>query len=256
MAMIVKDRLDAPWGSASTVDPEEIARFNALAQEWWNPRGRFQPIHDFNEVRCGYIIDRIAGHFRRNCDTLDELRILDVGCGAGLICEPLAERKASVVGIDAAARNIEIAKRHSTEHGLNIDYRHCLAEHLVETEAAFDVVLNTEVIEHVADPGLLMQACSSLVRPGGIMIVATLNRTLRAYVLAIVAAEFVLRWLPVGTHDWHRFLRPQEIEGMIAPHSLSVTDSTGVAYNPVRRRWRLTRDTSVNYMLTAERTDL
>jgi len=255
MAMTVKDRLDAPWDSASTVDPEEIARFTALAEEWWNPRGRFRPIHDFNEVRCGYIIDRITGHFRRDCDTLDELRILDVGCGAGLICEPLAQRGASVVGIDAAARNIEISKHHSAERGLNIDYRHCLAEHLVSTEAAFDIVLNTEVIEHVADPELLMQACSALVRPGGIMIVATLNRTLRSFLLAIVGAEFVLRWLPRGTHDWRRFLRPQEIAGMIAPQGLAVTVSTGVAYDPLRRRWRLTRDMSVNYMLTAERRD-
>tara|TARA_A100001037_G_scaffold56671_1_gene48964 strand:- start:7212 stop:7976 length:765 start_codon:yes stop_codon:yes gene_type:complete len=251
--MLSKDELDAPWDAARTVDPGEIARFTALAQEWWKPDGKFRTVHDFNAARLGYILERIGTQFHHEEDDLSGLRILDIGCGAGLLCEPLADRGAKVHGIDATARNVEIARHHAAERDLDIDYRHCLAEHLLEAEAPFDVVLNTEVVEHVADPSQLMAECGALVKPGGMLIVATINRTLRAFLIAIVGAEYLLRWLPKGTHDWQRFLRPREIAAMLAPQSLVETDRTGVAFSPFARRWRLTRDTSVNYMLTAKK---
>ncbi len=255
--MLMKDRLDQTWNHARTVDPKEIERFTALAAEWWNPNGKFRTIHKFNPVRRDYIVTQIARHFRRDVDG-DEpfagLRILDVGCGAGLLCEPLAKLGATVVGIDATARNIEIARWHAAENDLALDYRHCLAEHVLETGERFDVVLNTEVVEHVADPEQLMRECCDLVLPGGILIVATLSRTLRAFLLAIIGAEYVLRWLPKGTHDWRRFLKPAEVRAMIEPHGFSAKDLTGVSYNPLRGRWRLSGDTSVNYMLLAEKT--
>jgi len=243
-----------PWPHAKTVDPEEIARFTVLAEEWWNPNGKFRPIHRFNPVRRDYILDRVTQHFDRDHDNhaaLAGLRILDVGCGAGLLCEPLAERGAKVVGIDATARNIEIARWHAAQSSLDIDYRHCLAEHVLEAGETFDVVLNTEVVEHVADPELLMKECSALVKPSGIMIVATINRTLHSFALAIVGAEYVLKWLPKGTHDWRRFLRPDEVRGMIEAHDLDFSKLTGVSFNPITGRWRLSGDISVNYMLLA-----
>ncbi len=252
--MLLRDRLSQPWPHAETVDPEEIARFTALADEWWDPKGKFRPIHRFNPVRQDYILDRIARHFHRDRNhdaALSGLRILDVGCGAGLLCEPLAERGAKVVGIDATARNVEIARWHAAQSGLDIDYRHCLAEHVLEVGETFDVVLNTEVVEHVADPEQLMKECSELVKPNGIMIVATINRTLRSFALAIVGAEYVLKWLPKGTHDWRRFLRPDEIRSMIESRGLEINGLTGVSFNPVSGRWRLSRDVSVNYMLLA-----
>lgn len=252
--MLTKDRLDQPWPRANTVDPNEIARFTALAEEWWNPAGRFRVMHRFNPVRRDYIVERIARHFRRdttNAACFAGLRILDVGCGAGLLCEPLAERGAEVVGIDATARNVEIARWHAAERGLTVDYRHCLAEHLTETGERFDVVLNTEVVEHVADPEQLMSQCCDLVSPGGLLIIATLNRTLRAFLLAIVGAEYVLKWLPKGTHDWRRFLRPGEVRAMIGRNGLDTGEVVGVSFNPIANRWRLSNNSSVNYMLLA-----
>ena len=252
--MLFRDRLSEPWSHAETVEPAEIERFTALAEEWWNPDGKFRPIHQFNPVRRDYIIDRLSRHFHGNGmkrDGLGGLKVLDVGCGAGLLCEPLAERGAKVVGIDATARNIEIARLHAAQTGLAIDYRHCLAEHIVESGERFDVVLNTEVVEHVANPKQLMNECCELVMPGGLMVVATLNRTLRAFLLAIVGAEYLLNWLPRGTHDWRRFLRPDEIRDMIEPHGFQTRESVGVSFNPIARRWRLSGDTGVNYMLLA-----
>ena len=254
--MLAKDKLDLPWPDAATLDREEIARFSALAEEWWNPEGKFRPIHKLNPMRRDFIIDRAARHFGRDPEDekpLAGLSVLDVGCGAGLLCEPLAERGAAVTGIDATARNIEIARLHAAKSGLEIDYRHGLAEHLVEAPKRFDVVLNMEVIEHVADPARLMRDCGDLVAPGGLMIVATLSRTLRAYLLAIVGAEYVLRWLPKGTHDWRRFLKPEEIRAMVEPQGLETQEITGVSFNPIADRWRLSRDTSVNYMLRARK---
>lgn len=255
--MLAKDHLDQPWPLSKTVDPKEVERFTRLADEWWNPSGKFRPVHAFNAVRLDYIKDRIArryGRFIGTSDAFAGLNILDIGCGAGLLCEPLAELGAQVTGIDATARNVEIARQHGADRGLTIDYRHCLAEHVCETGDEFDVVLNTEVIENVADQGQFMEDCCRLVRPGGSMIVATLNRTARSFLLAIVDAEYVLRWLPKGTHDWRRFVQPNEIRTMIRRHGLETDDMHGVSYNPMARRWHVTSDTSVNYMLHATRT--
>lgn len=254
--MLVKDKLDHRGTSAVTVDPKEIERFAALAQEWWKPDGKFGPVHAFNAVRQAYIMDSLCRHFVRDetsQDALAGLRILDVGCGAGLLCEPLARRGAHVVGIDATSRNVDIARDHAAKGGLSIDYRHALADSLLQAGESFDAVLNTEVIEHVADQPQLMSDCCHLVRPDGTMIVATLNRTLRAFAKAIVGAEYVLRWLPKGTHDWRRFVKPDEISAMIAPHGFRAADVTGVSFNPVSNVWRLSKDASVNYMLAAER---
>ena len=251
--MLVKDRLDTPWSIAQAVDQNEIARFTALAEEWWKPDGKFRTVHDFNAARLGHILDQILRTFNRKEENFSGLSVLDVGCGAGLLCEPLAERGASVVGIDATARNVEIAQHHAAKGSLNIDYRHCLADQFLASGIQFDIVLNTEVVEHVTDPQRLMNMCSTLVRPGGALIIGTLNRTVRAYLIAILGAEFVLRWLPKGTHDWRKFVRPDEIEAMIAPHGLMVTDRTGVAFSPLNRRWHLSSDTGVNYLLTAKR---
>ena len=252
--MLMRDRLNQPWLHAKTVEPVEIARFAVLAEEWWNPNGKFGPIHRFNPVRRDYIFDRIAGHFYRgrNHDAaLTGLRILDVGCRAGLLCKPLAERGADIVGIDATARNIEIAHWHAAQSSLDIDYRHCLAEHVLDAGETFDVVLNTEVVEHVNNPEQLMKECSALVKPGGAMIVATINRTLRSFMLAIIGAEYVLKWLPKGTHDWRRFLRPDEVRCMVEAHDLVLNELMGISFNPFTRSWRLSGDTSVNYMLLA-----
>jgi 2-polyprenyl-6-hydroxyphenyl methylase/3-demethylubiquinone-9 3-methyltransferase len=252
--MLSRDVLSEPWPRSKTVDPEEIARFTAMAEEWWNPDGKFRPIHKFNPVRCAFVVDTLARHFSRNREdqaALAGIRILDVGCGAGLLSEPLAERGAGVVGIDPTARNIEIARWHAAQKGIGIEYRHCLAEHVLADGECFDAVLNTEVVEHVADPAQLMKECSGLIKPGGILVVATINRTLRSFALAIVGAEYLLSWLPKGTHDWRRFLRPNEIMGMLQAHGLDSTGTTGVSFNPVTGRWRLSGDTSVNYMLVA-----
>ena len=194
--MLVKDQVDAPWDMERTVDPEEIARFTALAEEWWKPDGNFQTVHDFNAARLGYVLERIGGTFQRRENDFSGLRVLDIGCGAGLLCKPLAERGAKVVGIDATARNVEIARRHASHQGLDIDYRHCLAGHMLEELTRFDIVLNTEVVEHVADPNRLIIECCALLRPDRLLLVEPLNRTVRVYLLAILRAEYVLCWLP------------------------------------------------------------
>jgi 2-polyprenyl-6-hydroxyphenyl methylase / 3-demethylubiquinone-9 3-methyltransferase len=257
--MLVKDRLDKSWNHSNNVDDEEIKRFTAVAEEWWNPNGKFRVIHKFNPVRRDYIISCIADYYARDISGTSPfagLKILDVGCGAGLLCEPLADLGASVVGIDATARNIEIARWHAVESELSIDYRHCLTEDIEQTGERFDVVLNTEVIEHVVNPHQLLADCSKLLKPNGIMIVATLNRTLKAYLLAIIGAEYVLKWLPKGTHEWKRFLSPSEIKNMIEPCGLETVSVTGVSFNLFSNRWRLSKDTSVNYMLlAAKKTD-
>lgn len=254
--MLTKDQLDGNVLASDTVDPAEIARFTSLAEEWWNPNGRFRAIHKFNPVRRDYILNAISINFGLKLSDrypLAGLNVLDVGCGAGLLCEPLAEQGAHVVGIDATARNIDVARLHASAQSLPIDYRHSLAEHVRERGERFDVVLNTEVVEHVANPEQLLADCAALVKPGGIMVVATLNRTLRAFLLAIVGAEYILRWLPKGTHDWRRFLRPKEIGDMLARHGLETKEVRGVSFNPWANRWRLSNDDSVNYMLLAEK---
>ena len=259
MLMFSRDQLDEPWDHATTVDPKEIAQFNALAEEWWKPKGKFRTVHEFNAERRDFILKQVMTHFEitKDCTSfLKELNILDVGCGAGLISEPLAAAGAHVVGIDAAAKNIEIAKQHAAQSGHVVDYRHCLSEHVLQTKEQFDVVLNLEVIEHVADPEQLMADCCHLLKPGGLIIIATLNRTIKSFLFAIVGAEYIMRWLPIGTHSWGRFFCPQEIIDMLTPHDLSNCKTTGLVYSPLFRRWRLSQNTSVNYLLVAEKKPL
>jgi 2-polyprenyl-6-hydroxyphenyl methylase/3-demethylubiquinone-9 3-methyltransferase len=247
--MIHSDVLAGP-----TVDSAEVDRFARLAGEWWNPRGKMAVLHKFNPVRLAWIRDAACRQFGRNPGhppCLGGLRILDIGCGGGLLSEPLARLGASVTGADPAADNIRAAALHAARSGLAIDYRVTVAEALAAADEKFDVVLAMEVIEHVADAGLFMRCCAGMVKPGGLMIAATLNRTLKSFALAIVGAEYVLRWLPRGTHRWDKFLTPHELEGAMTAAGLTVTDQTGVVYNPLTDTWRESDDMDVNYMMTA-----
>ncbi|HYW59931.1 MAG TPA: bifunctional 2-polyprenyl-6-hydroxyphenol methylase/3-demethylubiquinol 3-O-methyltransferase UbiG [Xanthobacteraceae bacterium] len=247
----------ASFGSAApTVDEAEVARFAALATQWWDPRGNMAPLHKFNPLRLAYIRDTACQHFRRDpkgLDCLDRLRFLDIGCGGGLLSEPLARLGGEVVGADPAEANIAAARLHAADSGLEVDYRATTAEVLAQAGERFDVVLAMEVVEHVADVNLFVKLTAEMVRPGGLMIAATLNRTLKSFALAIVGAEYVLRWLPRGTHQWDKFVTPNELEIALERGGLRVIDETGVVYNPLADRWRLASDMDVNYMLTAER---
>ena len=252
--MLIKDQVDKAIVDR-TIDAKEIARFGALAHEWWNPRGKFRAMHSFNDTRREFIINYISqslGQSKQPALPLTGLRILDVGCGGGLISEPLALLGAHVVGVDATARNIEIAKHHALETGAVVDYRHGTANSVLNNNEIFDVVLNLEVVEHVLEPSSLMKDCACLVRPGGLLIVATLNRTIRAFVLAILGAEYVLRWLPRGTHHWRRFLKPAEISEMLLNNGLTIRDVKGVTFHPLTREWKMSADTAVNYLLVAK----
>lgn len=240
----------------STVDEAEVERFSALAAEWWDPRGKMAPLHKFNPVRIGYVRDRAAGRFSRDARRLDSmqgLRVLDIGCGGGLLCEPLARLGASMVGVDPSEANIEAARSHAAQSGLAVDYRCTTAEDLAETGENFDLVLAMEVVEHVSDVPLFVASCAAMVKPGGLMIAATLNRTLKSFALAIVGAEYILRWLPVGTHRWDKFVTPNELEIAMEQSGLRVAHEQGVIYNILADRWQLSADTDVNYMLTAEK---
>ena len=240
----------------STIDAAEVERFGALAAEWWNPNGKFRPLHKFNPVRLAYIRDQVAARFGRDpreARPFEGLRFLDIGCGGGLLSEPMARLGAEVVGADAAATNIEVAKLHAAESGVEIDYRATTAEALADAGEKFDVVLNMEVVEHVADIDLFVGKCAEMVKPGGIMFVATINRTLKALGLAIIGAEYVLRWLPRGTHQFGKLVRPDELEKALAGAGLTVADRTGVVYNLLADRWQRSRDMDVNYMVLAEK---
>ncbi|MFC5387195.1 bifunctional 2-polyprenyl-6-hydroxyphenol methylase/3-demethylubiquinol 3-O-methyltransferase UbiG [Aquamicrobium segne] len=242
----------------STIDTKEVERFSAMAAQWWDPNGKFRPLHKFNPVRLAYLRDQITARFGRNAHEarpFEGLRILDIGCGGGLLCEPMARLGAEIVGADASATNIEVAKLHAAEQGLSIDYRATTAEALAEAGETFDIVLNMEVVEHVADIGLFIDKCSEMVRPGGIMFVATINRTLKALGLAIIGAEYILRWLPRGTHQFEKLVRPQELENALTHAGLNIIDRTGVVYHPLADRWQLSHDMDVNYMLLAEKPD-
>lgn len=246
-------RLEAP-----TIDPAEVEKFTRMAAEWWDPTGKFRPLHVFNPVRLGFIRDTVVA--AKGLDPtarrpFEGLRLLDVGCGGGLLSEPMARLGAAVTGLDASPQNVKTAKVHAEPLGLDIDYRAGAAEQLLESgEAPFDVVLTMEVVEHVADVDLFLETCAKLVAPGGVLILATLNRTPKAFALAILAAEHVLRWLPPGTHDYAKFVRPNEARAPLTAAGLEVDAPTGVSFNPLTGRWSLTEDASVNYMLTARRT--
>lgn len=241
---------------APSVDDAEVARFAALANSWWDPHGKMAPLHKFNPVRLGYIRDNTCRHFDRDAKQLDclkDLRTLDIGCGGGLLSEPLARLGANVVGADPATANIEVAKAHASKGRLAIDYRATTAEALAESGERFDLLLAMEVVEHVADMTLFVKCCATMVKPGGLMIAATINRTLKSFALAIVGAEYVLRWLPPGTHQWEKFVTPNELEIAMEKSGLRVIDERGVIYNILADRWQLSADTDVNYMLAAER---
>jgi 2-polyprenyl-6-hydroxyphenyl methylase/3-demethylubiquinone-9 3-methyltransferase len=237
-----------------SVDPGEIARFAALADAWWDPAGQFKPLHRLNPVRIGYIRDRLAAHFGRDPAQprpLDGVRLLDIGCGGGLVAEPMARLGAEVTGIDAAAQSLAVARLHAGQSGLAIDYRHAAAEDLAAAGESFAVVLALEIVEHVADLGAFLAATAALVKPGGALVVSTLNRTPQAFALAIVGAEYLLGWLPRGTHRWGKFVRPSELAAGLRPRGVQISDLTGVSYNPLADRWSLGRDLSVNYMAFA-----
>jgi 2-polyprenyl-6-hydroxyphenyl methylase/3-demethylubiquinone-9 3-methyltransferase len=237
--------------AAASIDADEVERFNLLADEWWDPQGGLKALHQINPVRIAYIRDHLARHFDR--DALGDrpfagLRLLDIGCGGGLLCEPLARLGAEVVGVDAARASIEVAARHAADGDLKIDYRHGDAESLAAAGARYDGVLCMEVIEHVADLDVFFAAACALVRPGGLIVVATLNRTPQAFALAIVGAEYLLRWLKPGTHDWRKFVRPAEMARQFRSRGIAVIATDGVRYHPLDDEWSLSRDLSVNYM--------
>jgi len=238
--------------SESSVDVSEIAKFEAMAAEWWDPHGKFKPLHMLNPCRLEYIAAQIATEFDRDpkgAAPFRGLRILDIGCGGGLLSEPMARLGADVTGADPAARNIPVARLHAEQQGLQIDYRATTAEALVEASETFDVVLNMEVVEHVPDPQAYLTACQRLLRPGGLMICSTINRNARSFAMAIVGAEYVMRWLPRGTHDWQKFITPDELCAMLREAGLEPVDRKGFVFNPLSWSWSLSpRDLSVNYV--------
>jgi 2-polyprenyl-6-hydroxyphenyl methylase/3-demethylubiquinone-9 3-methyltransferase len=237
-----------------TAAPDEVARFSALADEWWDADGKFRPLHRINPTRIAFIRDQVAGHFGRDPlgpAPLGDLDLLDIGCGGGLLGEPMRRLGARVTGIDAGEETVRVAALHADQGGLDIEYRSVLPEALAADGRTFDVVLNMEVVEHVADVGVFLTACCAMVKPGGIMVLATLNRTLKAFALAKVGAEYVLRWLPAGTHDWRKFVKPSELAAGLRPHGLHVIELKGLAYRPLSDAWSLADDLDVNYMAVA-----
>jgi len=240
-----------------TIDRNEIAHFSRLAEHWWNPRGRWATLHKFNLVRLDYIRDRAAAHFGRDpqrTDCLRGLRMLDIGCGGGILSEPLARLGAAIVGADPSQSNIAVARRHAVEAGLSIDYRSTTAETLAAASETFDVVLAMEVVEHVADAGRFVDLTTRMVKPGGLMFVGTLNRTLKSFLLAILGAEYILGWIPRGTHRWNKFVTPDELNRALERNGLRCIARAGVSYNPFVNRFQLSIATDVSYMLLAETT--
>ncbi|MGD1882160.1 MAG: bifunctional 2-polyprenyl-6-hydroxyphenol methylase/3-demethylubiquinol 3-O-methyltransferase UbiG [Paracoccaceae bacterium] len=239
----------------STVDPREITKFEAISAEWWDPNGKFKPLHMLNPCRLDYITAQIAAEFDRDLTApspFSGLRLLDVGCGGGLLSEPMSRLGADVVGADAAEGNIPVAQVHAQQSGLSIDYRHITAEALAEQGELFDIVLNMEVIEHVADPQVFLNACKTLLKPGGLLICSTLNRTPRSFAAAIVGAEYIMRWLPKGTHEWSKFITPEELFGLLSAAGVDPVDRKGFVFNPFTWGWSLSdRDLAVNYVTTS-----
>lgn len=236
----------------TTIDKKEIEKFSKLASDWWNPNGKFKPLHLFNPTRVEFIKDKIISHYKINKkldEPLKKIKILDIGCGGGLLCEPMRRMGADVTGIDASLNNIKAAKLHAREMGLDIKYIHSSPENL-NIKNKFDVILNMEVVEHVSNLNLFIQNCSSLIEKKGIMFVATINRNLKSYIFAILGAEYVLRWLPIGTHDWEKFLTPQELEVIAKKSSFYLNELNGMSYNLIKKKWIQNNDTSVNYIAT------
>ena len=242
---------------ASSIDPADVARFSAIAEGWWDPNGKFAPLHRFNPVRLDFIREQALARFGRDPKArapFEGLALLDIGWGGGLLCEPMTRLGFAVTGVDASERNIEVARAHAEAIGLVIDYRASTAEALLDQPGArFDLVLNMEVVEHVAEPGQYLRDCAHLLKPGGLMIVATLNRTLKALALAKIGAEYVLRWLPPETHDWRKFLKPDEIRGFLDGEPVEVEGPFGVVFNPLSGRWTRSANADINYMMTVAR---
>lgn len=239
---------------ASTIDPAEVAKFSAMAAEWWDASGKFKPLHKLNPVRLDYIRAHATSHFNIDSNArhpLDGLKLLDIGCGGGLLCEPMTRLGAQVTGIDASDINIEIARQHAHEQGLDIDYQQITAEQLADKRTKYDIILNMEVVEHVANVPLFLEAGTKLLKPGGLLFMATLNRTLKAYALAIIGAEYILGWLPKGTHQWEKFITPDDLASQLEATGLTIMDRAGATYNPLSDKWSLSHNTDVNYMLAA-----
>ena len=241
---------------ATTIDPEDVARFSAIANEWWDPDGKFKPLHRFNPIRLQYIRDRLCAQFGRDTQSLrpfDGLRVLDVGCGGGLISEPLSRMGADVTGIDASDRNVGTARVHAEKSGLDIDYRVTTVEELAAMGDTFDAVISMEVVEHVADVDLFLDGCATLMDANGAIVLATLNRTPKSFAFGIVGAEYIMRWLPRGTHDWKKFVRPSELARGLRRNRVSVDDISGLTFNPLSGEWKISNDVSVNYVLFGTR---
>jgi len=242
--------------TAPSVDPSEVEKFSRMAAEWWDPTGKFAPLHKFNPVRLKFIRETVTAHVRRDAKSLrpfERLSLLDIGCGGGLLSEPMSKMGFKVTGVDPSEKNIGTARAHAAQSGAVVEYRVADAETLAQEGQSFDVVLNMEVVEHVADLRGYLESTAALVKPGGLMFVATLNRTLKALALAKVAAEYILRWLPPGTHDWDKFVAPAELRAMLEDSGLKILKTQGIAFDPLGWDWRLSNDTDVNYMVVAER---
>lgn len=243
--------------SSVSVDPAEMASFSRMAEDWWNPEGMFKPLHQMNGFRIDFIKQTICEHFDRdpNSDApLKGLRILDIGCGGGLLCEPITRLGAKVTGVDALERNVKTAKTHAETVGLDIDYRHGTIEQMTAAgETAFDAVLNMEVIEHVANPPDFIKDCAAMVRPGGLMACSTINRTMKAFLFAIVGAEYVLRWLPTGTHHYDKLVKPEELKSWLRAANLTPEPTVGMSLNPLSQTWKYSNDMSINYVIVAKR---
>ena len=236
----------------TTVDKSEIEKFSKMAEDWWNPNGKFKPLHIFNPIRVEFIKNKLISYFGLNSNSqkpLKKLKILDIGCGGGLLCEPLSKLGATITGIDPSNNNIEVAKLHSKEMNLNIKYICCAPENL-KIKNEFDVILNLEVIEHVSNVDLFIQNCSKLVKKKGIMFVATLNKNLKSYIFGIIGAEYILRWLPIGTHDWDKFLTPKKLKNIVCNNNFLADETVGMKFNLLSNKWNISNDTSVNYIST------
>ena len=238
---------------SNTINKEEIQKFSRLAEEWWDVNGKFKPLHMFNPIRIEYITEKIKIHFKLKKDKsnyLEGLNILDIGCGGGLICEPMARLGANVTGIDASEKNINIAKLHSKKNGLKINYVNASPENLEHIEK-FDIILNLEIVEHVNNVNLYIKSCYKLLKKNGLMFTATLNRSFISYIKAIIGAEYILRWLPIGTHDWNKFIKPEELEKFLSDEKFSTLDIKGLKFNPFLKKWKKSNDLSVNYIISS-----
>lgn len=249
--MLDKSQLSSVTKETENISAEEIAKFDKLAENWWNPNGKYKTALIFNKARSEYFIEKIALHFGRNqhaIDCLKGLSILDVGCGGGLVSEALAKAGAKVTGIDASEMSIQVARRHALKSKLDIEYRHMLAEHVVQENIQYDAVINAEVVEHVPLPKELVKECSQLTKSGGCLVLATLNRTLMSFLIGIVGAEYIMRYLPIGTHNWHMFIKPIELNSWASINRMQLIDEKGMMYNPLTKQWRLSRSLAVNYI--------